>query len=103
MAERFGGIELGDYQDGEFVLVVPSYGSPRTGGYVPAAVKKFLRAHGDCLAGVVGVGNTNFGPDFCLGARRIAERWGVPLIAQVDLVLSETQIEAIEKFLEGRE
>ena len=96
VAERFNGIPLEQYQGGDYVLVVPSYGN-----YVPVAVKKFLGETGDCLTGVIGVGNTNFGSDFCLGAVRIAERWGVPLIAKVDLVPSVEDEEAITKFLQG--
>lgn len=101
VAERFNGVPLEQYQGGDYVLVVPSYGAPRTGNYVPTAVKKFLGETGDCLVGVIGVGNTNFGSDFCLGAVRIAERWGVPLIAKVDLVPSVEDEEAITTFLEG--
>lgn len=101
VASRFGGKPLEHYQGGDYVLVVPSYGAPRTGNYVPTAVKKFLGETGDCLVGVIGVGNTNFGPDFCLGAVRIAKRWGVPLIAKVDLVPSVEDEEAITTFLEG--
>lgn len=101
VAERFNGIPLEQYQGGDYVLVVPSYGAPRTGNYVPVAVKKFLGETGDCLVGVIGVGNTNFGPDFCLGAVRIAERWGVPLIAKVDLVLTADEIRKINDFLGG--
>lgn len=99
VAEHFNGVPIEEYDNGEYVLVVPSYGAPRTGNYVPTAVKKFLGETGDCLVGVIGVGNTNFGPDFCLGAVRIAERWGVPLIAKVDLVLTQDEEKKINDFL----
>lgn len=98
-AERLGGTSIEHYYGGPYVLMVPSYGAPRTGGHVPPAVKKFLAEHGDELVGVVGMGNTTFGPDYCLGARKIAARWEVPLIEKIDLVATGDQEERIKQFL----
>lgn len=96
IAEKLGGIPLEEYTgEREFVLIFPSYGSPRTGGYVPPAVKRFLAEHSDRLTAVAGVGNIVFGPDFCLGAMKAARRFGVPLVAKIDTVASSKELEAI--------
>lgn len=97
---RLGGVPLSEYDGGEFVIMFPSYGAPRTGNHVPVPVKKFLAEHGDRLAAVVGMGNTIFGPEFCAGAAKVAERWGVPLLAKIDLVPTAEQTKTIQRFLE---
>lgn len=100
VAEPLGGIETAEYTGGPFILVVPSYGAPRTGQHVPRPVKKFLAENADQMVAVVGVGNTVFGPEFCLGARKISERFGVPLIAQIDVSPMPEDIETIREELE---
>ncbi|WP_298075736.1 class Ib ribonucleoside-diphosphate reductase assembly flavoprotein NrdI [uncultured Corynebacterium sp.] len=101
IGSRLGGIPADQYRGGGFVLMFPSYGSPRTGNHVPRGVKKFLREHGDSLVGVVGFGNTVFGPEFCAGAVKVAERWNVPLVAKVDMAPTGEQVEAIQSFLKN--
>lgn len=100
LAKPLGGVPLDEYTGGAFVVVVPTYGSPRTGGYVPKPVKAFLAEHGALCAGVVGVGNRNFGPDFCKGAHLVAERFNVPLITAVDVVPYQDDIDKIRGFLD---
>ena len=53
-----------------FVLVVPSYGRPDGAGSVPPQVVKFLNAavNRRHRKGVIGAGNTNFGPLCCVAA-----------------------------------
>lgn len=100
IAEKLGGIPLEEYAgEREFVLIFPSYGSPRTGGYVPPAVKKFLAEHSDRLTAVVGVGNLTFGSDFCLGAVRAARRFRVPLLARIDMTPTLDDLRVIRMFL----
>lgn len=99
LAEEFGGIPLDEYTGGDYLLVIPSYGAPRTGNHVPPRVKRFLREHGDGLVAVVGVGNTTFGSEFCLGARKVADRWGVPLLATVDVVATAEETAVVHEFL----
>lgn len=99
IAQRSGGIELEDYTGGEYILIVPSYGSPRTNNFVPNQVKRFLAENSAQLVGVVGVGNTTFGPLFCLGAIRVSERFNVPLIATIDVSINGEQSEAIREAL----
>lgn len=101
IARPLGGIHLDHYdEEQEFVLLFPSYGSPRTGGYVPTAVKKFLTKHSERLVAVAGVGNLTFGSDFCLGARFVAHHYSVPLIATIDMVPSYVDINAIEEAIQ---
>lgn len=100
IAEQLGGIPLADYDGGDYILVFPSYGSPRTGGYVPPVVKRFLAEHSERLSGVIGVGNIIFGSDFCLGALQAADRFSVPLLTKIDMVPSTEQLQLIREELE---
>jgi Protein involved in ribonucleotide reduction len=99
LALRLGGDPLRNYAGDEFILMVPSYGAARTGQHVPRPVKRFLAEHSDQMVGVVGVGNITFGPEFCLGAVKISERFGVPLLASIDIVPTQDQIKIIRKEL----
>ena len=98
VAGSLGGIPVDKYQGGKFILLVPSYGAPRTGNHVPNRVKRFLGEHAALMVGVAGVGNTVFGPEFCLGAVKISERFGVPLLAKIDVVPTKDQIDAITNY-----
>lgn len=97
--ERYGAIPLEEYEDGPFVLAFPSYGAPRTGGYVPPAVAAFVRESGPLMVGIVGVGNTTFGPDFCRGADILACEYGVPVLTKIDVVPTTSQRELIRSTL----
>lgn len=98
IAERYGGVPLKEYVKGQpFTLVFPTYGSPRTGGYVPSAVQEFLGFHGHCMDAVIGVGNTTFGYDFCKGAWMVSGAYGVPVLACIDVVPSKDQAEILEE------
>ena len=99
IAKQFNGIPLDEYKEGAFVLLVPSYGAPRTGNHVPDAVKRFLSEHAENMVGVIGNGNLLFGPEFCLGASKISKKFEVPLLAQIDLVPSAEQVKSITQFL----
>lgn len=99
VADLFGGIELKEYESGEFILMFPTFGAPGTGQHVPVPVKRFLSKHSDSLVGVVGVGNTNFGSEFCLGAYKVSARFNVPLITTIDVVPTRSQILSISKEL----
>ena len=74
---------------------MPTYGSPRSGGYVPSAVQKFLEENSEYLDGVIGVGNSTFGPDFCKGARIVSGAYKTPLIMEIDVVPSAEQAERL--------
>lgn len=99
VAEEFNGKPLDSYGSGDYVLVLPTYGSPGNRTHAPASVKRLLSEHSDKLVGVIGVGNTNFGPDFCALAKYISREYTVPLIACVDLFLTQDNYDDIQDFL----
>ncbi|ASE10594.2 class Ib ribonucleoside-diphosphate reductase assembly flavoprotein NrdI [Kocuria rhizophila] len=85
-----------------FVLAVPSYGRPGGAGSVPPQVVKFLndapsRAH---LKGVIGAGNTNFGPLFCVAAEKVAAKCQVPLLYKFELMGTDEDVEKVTQGLE---
>lgn len=95
IADSFNGIPIHDYEGGKYILMLPSYGVPRTGDHVPKPVKKFLSQHSDNIVGVVGVGNRLFGSEFCLGAQKVADKFEVPLLTKIDLVPSYSDLNII--------
>ena len=101
LAEEYDGIPLTEYEAGPYLLAVPSYGSPRTGGYVPGAVLRFLAEHRPGCLGVIGVGNRNFGSDFCRAAYEINRDYGIPIIACVDMVPTPEEKKQITRAIGG--
>lgn len=99
VAKEFGGKPLDEYEGGDFVLVLPTYGSPGDRLHAPASVKQLLSEHSNNLVGVIGVGNTNFGPDFCALAKYISREYMVQLITCVDLFLTQDNYDDIQDFL----
>lgn len=100
-AEKYGGVPLEQYvPELPYTLMIPTYGSPRTGGGVPGPVIQFLSLHGHCMTGVIGVGNTTFGEDFCFGAKDVAAAFDVPLHMMIDLVPTKEQEITLQKFKE---
>jgi protein involved in ribonucleotide reduction len=78
----------------EYVLVVPTYGGGNGDHAIPRSVRKFLnvRSNRDNLRGVIGMGNTNFGEHYCKAASMIAEKAGVPLIAKVEVLGTDADV-----------
>lgn len=104
VAKKVGGVPLDQYvPEQPFTLVVPTYGSPRTGGYIPNLVVQFLNMHGHCMEAVIGVGNTTFGEDFCYGAKAIASAFDVPLAMMIDIVPTVEQEVSLQKIKEKYE
>lgn len=85
----------------DYVLFVPTYGSGNDGHSIPAAVKKFLNIpeNRQGLRGVIGTGNTNFGSSYCKAAHMISAKANVPLIAQVELLGTDEDVETIKERL----
>lgn len=81
----------------EYVLVVPTYGGGNDDHAIPRSVRKFLnvKSNRDNLRGVIGMGNTNFGEHYCKAAHLIAEKTGVPLIAKVELLGTDADVDKI--------
>jgi protein involved in ribonucleotide reduction len=70
------------------VLVVPTYGGGEDKKAVPVQVIKFLnnpdnRQH---VAGVIAMGNTNFGETFCIAGDILADKLKVPLLNRVEIL-----------------
>ena len=101
LAERFTHESVSSYEGGPYLLAVPSYGSPRTGNYVPLAVSRFLAAHRPEGKGGIGVGNRNFGSDFCKAAYEINRTYGIPIVATIDMVANNEEITKITRALGG--
>lgn len=85
-----------------FVLALPSYGRPDGAGSVPPQVVKFLNAAANRrhLKGVIGAGNTNFGPLFCVAAEKVAVKCNVPLLYKFELMGTEEDVEKVTQGLE---
>ena len=88
--------------DEPFVLAVPSYGRPSGAGSVPPQVVKFLNRPGNRqhLMGVLGAGNTNFGPLFCVAAEKVAVKCQVPLLYKFELMGTEEDVEKVTQGLD---
>lgn len=86
----------------EYVLFVPTYGGGNDGHTVPRQVKKFLKnvVNSGLLRGVVGFGNTNFGEHYCKAAEIISKKFGVPLIAKIEIFGTPEDVKKIENRLE---
>ncbi|MGQ1839846.1 class Ib ribonucleoside-diphosphate reductase assembly flavoprotein NrdI [Kocuria turfanensis] len=85
-----------------FVLVAPTYGRPSGSGAVPPQVVKFLNreANRRLLRGVIGAGNTNFGPAFCLAADKIAAKCDVPVLYKFELMGTSEDVRKVNEGLE---
>ncbi|MDO5750610.1 MAG: class Ib ribonucleoside-diphosphate reductase assembly flavoprotein NrdI [Rothia sp. (in: high G+C Gram-positive bacteria)] len=85
-----------------FVLIVPTYGKPDGAGNVPPQVVKFLnnpenRAQ---LRGVIGAGNTNFGPLFGIAADIVSRKCDVPVLFKFELMGTPADVEKVNEGLE---
>ena len=85
-----------------FVLVVPTYAAFDGRGAIARQVLSFLDAagHGHLIRGVIGGGNTNFGDTYCLGARKIADQFQVPLLYRFELRGTSRDVQHIKTGLE---
>jgi protein involved in ribonucleotide reduction len=85
----------------EYVLLVPTYGGGSEKSAIPKQVKSFLNlpSHRDLLRGVVGLGNTNFGDNYCKAADIISAKTGVPIIARVEIFGTPEDVETVKERL----
>jgi len=70
----------------DYILIVPSYGTERT-GHTPPQVKKFLNdenTRNHCV-GVIGTGNKNFGGEYAAAGDVISLKLQVPLLHKFEL------------------
>ncbi|WP_129659507.1 class Ib ribonucleoside-diphosphate reductase assembly flavoprotein NrdI [Rothia uropygialis] len=89
--------------DTPFVLCVPTYGRPRSGGAVPPQVMKFLREpkNREMLLGVIGAGNTNFGELYCIAADKIAVKCQVPVLYKFELMGTSDDVARVNEGLKA--
>lgn len=80
-----------------YILMTPSYGSPRTKGYTPKPVVEFLKTNHEHMVGVIASGNTNFGEDYCKAGHNISRRFQVPLLWRIDLRGNVEDIDTIDR------
>ena len=70
----------------DYILIVPSYGTERT-GHTPPQVKKFLTdetTRNHCV-GVIGTGNINFGEEYAVAGDVVSLKLQVPLLYKFEL------------------
>jgi protein involved in ribonucleotide reduction len=70
----------------DYILIVPSYGTERT-GHTPPQVKKFLTdeiTRNHCV-GVIGTGNINFGDEYAAAGEVVSLKLQVPLLHKIEL------------------
>ena len=79
--------------DEPYVLICPTYGGgvSVTGGNsrpVPGQVVRFLNNEGNrsLIRGVIAAGNSNFGADYCLAGKVIADKCKVPYLYRFELM-----------------
>jgi protein involved in ribonucleotide reduction len=85
----------------DYVLFVPTYGGGSEGHAIPRQVRAFLNEEPNRkrLKGVVGLGNTNFGEDYCKAAEMIAAKAGVPILGRVEIFGTEDDVNTIKERL----
>lgn len=77
------------------VLVVPTYGGGEDKRAVPVQVIKFLNnpANRRLVAGVIAMGNTNFGEAYCIAGDIVSEKLQVPLLNRVEILGTPDDVE----------
>ena len=90
------------HMDRPYVLCVPTYGRPRSGGSVPPQVLKFLRVpqNREHLLGVMGAGNTNFGTLYGVAADKIAAKCEVPVLYKFELMGTAEDVARVNQGLD---
>jgi protein involved in ribonucleotide reduction len=85
----------------EYILCVPTYGGGSIKSAIPRQVKEFLNIsdNRDLLRGVIGLGNTNFGEDYCKAAELISQKTGVPVIARVEIFGTDDDVIKVKERL----
>lgn len=81
--------DVEDFQvTSDSILVVPTYGGGEDKRAVPIQVIKFLNnpINRNHIAGVIALGNTNFGETFCIAGDIISEKLQVPLLYRVEIL-----------------
>lgn len=92
--------------DEPYVLICPTYGGgvSVSGGNsrpVPGQVIRFLNNEGNrsLIRGVIAAGNSNFGADYCLAGKVIADKCKVPYLYRLELMGSAEDVAHVRRQL----
>ena len=92
--------------DEPYVLICPTYGGgvSVSGGNsrpVPGQVIRFLNSGGNrsLIRGVIASGNSNFGADYCLAGKVIADKCKVPYLYRFELMGSAEDVAHVRRQL----
>ena len=92
--------------DEPYVLICPTYGGgvSVSGGNsrpVPGQVIRFLNNEGNrsLIRGVIAAGNSNFGADYCLAGKVIADKCKVPYLYRFELMGSAEDVVHVRRQL----
>lgn len=85
----------------DYILITPTYGSGSDHSSVPKQVVKFLNIEANRLyiKGIVGMGNTNFGPDFCRAADVISRKTGVSVLHRVEIFGTKEDVAMVKALI----
>ena len=85
-----------------YVLCVPTYGKPEGAGNVPPQVVKFLNVEENRrnMVGVIGAGNTKFGPLFGIAADIVSAKCDVPVLFKFELMGTPSDVDKVNEGLE---
>lgn len=88
--------------DKKYVLFVPTYGGGAESHSVPRQVVKFLNLeqNRNNLAGIVGLGNTNFGEHYCKAAEIISAKTGAPILYRLEITGTSEDVLEVKQRME---
>ena len=88
-----------------YLLICPTYcAGNNLNRAAPPQVVKFLniKQNRDLCQGVIGTGQANYGPvKYCLGAKQVANKLGLPLLYQYELLGLSEDVENVRRLLSG--
>ena len=92
--------EVEDFEvENDSILVLPTYGGGEDKRAVPKQVIKFLNnpANRAKIAGVVALGNTNFGETYCIAGDIVSEKLNVPLLYRVEILGTPDDVKEVKE------
>lgn len=78
----------------DFILLCPTYEAGAE------HVDDFLDDHAHSCRGIIGLGNRNFGPDFCHLAKRYATTYQLPLLYTLEFSGTAEDVETVKGMLQ---
>ncbi|WP_375231729.1 class Ib ribonucleoside-diphosphate reductase assembly flavoprotein NrdI [Pseudoglutamicibacter cumminsii] len=86
----------------DYVLLVPTYGGTKGERSILPQILNFLREpqNRKYLRGVMGAGNSNFGAQYNIAARKIAAKLDVPLLYTFEIMGTEEDVARVNEGLD---